>query len=50
MNYTPEDAISLTKLIKDDTEKWGPDTVFDGLKRVDPELLALTVMLTALSR
>lgn len=50
MNYTTEDAIDFANTLRSDIERWGPDTVFDGVKRVDPELLALTLILTTMSR
>lgn len=50
MNYTPEDAARLVNSLRADVETHGPDAVFNTVKLVDPELLALTLVLTTLSR
>lgn len=50
MNYTTEDAIQLAKTLQADLEQHGPDAVFTTVKQMDPELLALTLVLTTLSR
>jgi hypothetical protein len=50
VNYTTADAIELQNNIRADLEQHGPDVVFDSIHRVDPELLALTLVLSTLSR
>lgn len=50
MKYTTEDAISLSNMIRANAEVLGEDTVFTSLTQADPELLALTLMLTTLSQ
>ena len=50
MNYTTEDAIAFAQTLRADLETHGPDPVFNTVKHVDPELLALTLVLTTLSR
>lgn len=50
MNYNTDDAVKLHNTIKADLEQHDPDAVFTVLQHVDPELLALTLVLSTLSR
>lgn len=50
MNYTTADAIEFANNLKADISEHGPEAVFNSIHRVDPELLALTLVLTTLSR
>lgn len=50
MNYTTEDAVELAKTLRADLERHEPGAVFNTVKQLDPELLALTLVLSTLSR
>ncbi len=50
MNYTTEDAIELANCIARWLDDGGPDLVYAELVDTDPQLLALTLTLSTLSR
>lgn len=50
MKYTTEDAVKLTNTVRSNIDEHGPEHVFASLCEIDSELLALTLVLSVLSR